>query len=289
MKSHALTAGIGLISICTLGAVQALAADARKEIRLEIAPGGTVNLVNNAGSVTIRGGTGHQVVAVYTTRSPKMEVDQSDTLDKGRVELRTHALPDQRPNSDEARVDFDITVPAGISVSATTATAPITVEGLTGDVILSSDTGQIVVRNVLRAHVHVRGVTAPVSLTDIINGHVEVTSSGGAVQMVNVAGSKVTVGTASGSITYTGDCSGGGSYVFTTHSGTIDVTLPESASVDLTARSINGSVQNDFPLQAKPHSPFVPKSGSSFAGTSNSGLSSVELQSFSGRIRVKKQ
>ena len=74
-----------------------------------------------------------------------------------------------------------------------------------------------------------------------------------------------------------------------THSGMIDVTLPESASVDLTARSINGLVQNDFPLQAKAHTPFVPKSGSSFAGTSNSGLSSVELQSFSGRIRVKKQ
>src|SRR5262249_18719767 len=115
MKSHALTAGIGLISICTLSAVQALAADARKEIRLEIAPGGTVNLVNNAGSVTIRGGTGHQGVAGYTTRSPKMEVDQSDTLDKGPVELRTHALPDQRPNNDETPVDFYIYVPPRLS------------------------------------------------------------------------------------------------------------------------------------------------------------------------------
>src|SRR5262249_18719768 len=82
------------------------------------------------------------------------------------------ASPTTRPTSNKPRVAFNIPVPAGISVSATTATAPITVEGLTGDVILSSDTGQIVVRNVLRAHVHVRGVTAPVSLTDIINGHV---------------------------------------------------------------------------------------------------------------------
>jgi DUF4097 and DUF4098 domain-containing protein YvlB len=67
------------------------------------------------------------------------------------------------------------------------------------------------------------------------------------------------------------------------------MTLPESASIDLTARTVSGTVTNDFPLQAKTHPTFVPKSGSSFAGTSNSGLSSVELQTFSGKIRVKKQ
>jgi DUF4097 and DUF4098 domain-containing protein YvlB len=287
MKPYAV--GIGAISILALGTVQALAGDTRKELRLDIAPGGTVNVVSSSGSVNIHGGAGHQVVAIYTTHSSKIEVDQSATSDKGRIELRTHALGDQPPTSDEAKVDYEITVPAGASITVSTATAPITVEGLTGDVTLQSDKGQIVVRNVAKAHVHVRGVTAPVNLADIVNGHVEITSSGGAVQMVNVSGSKVSVGTASGNITYRGDCSGGGSYAFTTHSGAIDVTLPESASVDLTARSVNGAVQNDFPLQAKAHPSFVPKSGSSFAGTSNSGLSSVELQSFSGRIRVKKQ
>jgi hypothetical protein len=42
-------------------------------------------------------------------------------------------------------------------------------------------------------------------------------------------------------------------------------------------------------LQQKSHNSFVPMQGRSFAGTSNSGSSSVELQSFSGKIRVKKQ
>jgi DUF4097 and DUF4098 domain-containing protein YvlB len=135
----------------------------------------------------------------------------------------------------------------------------------------------------------VRSVAGSVNLNNVTLGHVDVTSSGGAVQLVNVTGSKVNVGTGSGNITYQGDCSGGGDYVMTTHSGSIDVTLPQTASVDLTARSVSGSVQNDFPLQAKKHAAFVPKSGSSFAGTSNSGSSSVELRSISGRIRVKKQ
>src|SRR5260221_10489269 len=51
----------------------------------------------------------------------------------------------------------------------------------------------------------------------------------------------------SGNITYHGDCSGGGDYVLATHSGTINVILPETASVDLTARSNIGTVENDFP------------------------------------------
>jgi DUF4097 and DUF4098 domain-containing protein YvlB len=97
------------------------------------------------------------------------------------------------------------------------------------------------------------------------------------------------VGTAGGGITWNGDFAGGGSYVLTTHSGEIDVTLPATASVDLTARSVTGSVENDFPLQNKSHMTFVPTQGRSFAGTSNSGSSSVELESFSGKIRVKKQ
>jgi DUF4097 and DUF4098 domain-containing protein YvlB len=205
------------------------------------------------------------------------------------VEIRAHALADQKPSSDEARVDYDITVPAGVSVTVTTATAPITVEGVSGDLNLSSDTGQITVRNVSKIHVHVRGVTAPVSLAHVSNGHVEITSSGGTVQLVDVVGPKVYVGTTSGNISYRGDCSGGGDYSFTTHSGAIDVSLPETASVDLSARSGPGLVQNDFPLKEKSHPAFVPKAGSSFTGTSNSGSSSVELQSFSGRIRVKKQ
>jgi DUF4097 and DUF4098 domain-containing protein YvlB len=287
MNKLTVNAAAGIV--VALGAISAVAADTRKETRLDIAPGGAINIVNNCGSVTIHGGAGRQVVVVSTTHSAKVEVDQIATQDKRRVEILTHAVPDQKPTVDEARVDYEVTVPSGISVTVSTATAPITADSLSGDLTLSSDTGPITVRNVAKVHVHVRGVTAPVNLSGINNSHVEITSSGGAVQLADVSGPKVYVGTTSGNIAYRGDCSGGGDYSFTTHSGAIDVTLPEAASFDVSARSVSGTVQNDFPLQEKSHTSFVPKSGSSFTGTSNSGSSSVELQSFSGRIRVKKQ
>lgn len=261
----------------------------RKEARLDIAPGGTINVVNNDGSVSLKAGSGRQVVVAYTLHSNKVEVDQDSTPDKRRIEIRSHTLPQQAPNFDEAKVDLEVTVPAGTAITVSTATAPINADGLSGDITLSSDTGKITVSGVGRSHLNIRSVAAPVELSHVSLGYVHVTSSGGAVQMMDVTGPKVNVATGSGNITYRGDCSGVGDYLMTTHSGNIDMSLPETASVDLNAHSASGSVENDFPLQAKKHPVFVPKSGSSFAGTSNSGSSSVELRSFSGKIRVKKQ
>jgi DUF4097 and DUF4098 domain-containing protein YvlB len=286
MNKLSLAAAAGVV--VAVGSLNAAAAGARKETRLDVAPGGTVNIVNNSGSVTLHGGPGRQVVVAYTIHSDKVEVDKDTTSDKRRVEILTHSVGDAKPTADEARVDYDVIVPAGIAVNVSTSTAPITVDGLSGDLTLSSDTGQITVRNVSKVHVHVRGVTAPVSLSSINNGHVEITSSGGTVQLLDVAGPKVSVGTTSGNISYRGDCSGGGDYSMTTHSGAIDVSLPETASFDVSARSVSGQVQNDFPLQPQKHHTGS-NAASSFSGTSNSGSSSVVLQSFSGRLRVKKQ
>src|SRR5882724_7378238 len=288
-ERHAFPLAATLGLIVAFSAICVQAADTRKETKLDIAPGGTVTIVNNTGSVTLHSDSGHQVLVVYTTHSDKVEVDENSTPDKQRMEVRTHVLHEEKPSAEEARVDYEITVPSGVSVTVNTATAPITADNLSGDISLSSDTGLISVRNIYKSHVSVRSVTAPVSLNDVTGGHVDIQSTGGAVQLTNVSGHRVAVGTTSGNITYHGDCSGGGDYILTTHSGTINVILPETASVDLSARSTVGSVENDFPLKEKTHNSFTPKAGRSFAGTSNSGSSSVELQSFSGKIRVKKQ
>ena len=286
-RSRLLIAAAG--ATAALCAVAAQAAENRKEAKLEIAPKGNVTIVNNSGSVALRSAFGRQVLVAYTTHSDKIEVDQNSTADKQRIELRSHTLAGQKPTADEAKVDFEITVPPGVSVNVTTVSAPVTAEGLSGDLSLSSESGQISVHNVAKSHLHIRSMNAPVSLTGVTGTHVDIQSSGGAVHMSNVTGPRVAVGTTNGNIDYRGDCSGGGDYVLTTHSGEIDMWLPPSASVDLSARSRTGSVENEFPLEAKIHPTFPPAQGRSFAGTSNSGSSSVELQSFSGKIRVKKQ
>jgi DUF4097 and DUF4098 domain-containing protein YvlB len=291
-KRLSIRSGIRYAAALGAGALlcsSAYSAEARKEFRLDVATGGNFILSNNAGSVSLKAGSGRQVIVAYTAQSNKVEVDQSSTSDHRRIEITAHALPDQKPTAEESRIDFEISLPAGTYVTVNTATATITAENLSGDISLSSDTGQITLHDVAKSNVQVHTVTGTVNLSNINGGQVEVISSAGAVQLANVNGPRVKIGTGSGNITYNGDCSGMGNYIFTTHSGAIDMSLPQTASVDITARSVSGDVQNDFPLSQKTHTSFTPQAGRSFAGTSNSGASSVQLQSFSGKIRVKKQ
>jgi DUF4097 and DUF4098 domain-containing protein YvlB len=137
--------------------------------------------------------------------------------------------------------------------------------------------------------VQVQTVNSSINVHDARQARVQLSTTGGNVTMVNVSGPGVTAKSTTGNISYTGDFNGGGSYSFTNHSGEIGVTLPTSASVELTARSVKGSVENDFPFQKQEHTPFVQNDGRSLAGTAGTGASSVELRTFSGKIRVKKQ
>jgi DUF4097 and DUF4098 domain-containing protein YvlB len=285
--AFALTAAAGLAVAIFVVVAQA---ETRKESKINIAPAGAVNIITGGGSVTLHSGPGQQLLVSYAVHSEKVEVDQNVSANNQRVELRTHALSGSKPSAEDSKVDYDLTVPAGIAINVSTTAAPITADSLSGEIDLSSETGQITVRNMAKSHVRVRSMTGHVSLNNVTLSRVDIQSTSGNVQLNNVSGSRVAAGTGSGAIDYRGDCSGGGDYILTTHSGNIDMILPATASVDLTARSTNGSVENaDFPLREKAHNSFTPTQGRSFAGTSNSGASSVELQSFSGKIRVKKQ
>jgi DUF4097 and DUF4098 domain-containing protein YvlB len=289
-------ATVGAITL--LAATLAFSADTCQQAKLNISAGGTVNVVNASGSVILHPNTGQFVAVNATKHSNKVELDCESSPGNMRVEVRTHALPQQKPSADEAKVDYEISVPDGVTVSVRTSTAPITVDssgphdpfkGTGSDLTLTSDTGAITLRDIHKSSVRVHSVAAPVSVTNVNGGHLEITDSGGNVQMVNVNVPRATVNTIKGDISYQGDVAGGGAYRFITHSGAIDVSLPANASLDLIEHSVSGSVENDYPFKEKDHKIFIPTPGRSFAGTSNSGLSSVELQSFSGRIRVKKQ
>jgi DUF4097 and DUF4098 domain-containing protein YvlB len=277
---------LGVALAVLLGTASGWAAENRKEFKYAATPGSSVTIVNEFGPVTVKPAQGHQVLIVANTHSDKVEVDSSQT--GNRIEARTHFL--QKANEQEGLVSYEISVPAKVAVLVRAATGPIQAEKLQGDVTLKGDAARISVRDVTNAHVHIQTVSGLIELTNITGGHVEIISTDGGVHLISVTGPKVSVNTASGDITYDGDLGSSGEYSFTNHSGNIDLTLPVNASIDLVARSITGSVQNDFPLQKKAHpSLSLVDDARSSVGTSNAGASSVQLRSFSGKIRVKKR
>lgn len=279
------SSGKKLALVLMLGVATGAVATGKKEFRYPVGAGAAISITNQFGAVTLRPSSSGQVIVTATPASDKVEIDSNRSGD--RVTVRTHFL--QKASPEEGRVDYDIQVPPEASVSIRAATGPVKVEGVRGDVSVESDAAQVDVREVSNAHVHVRTVDGPVSLTNIRNGHVEITSVGGAVTLTNVSGTLVSANTTGGDIRYDGDLAIAGEYTLTTHTGNIDVALPDSASLDITARSVKGSVENDFPFQPLKHPTFSVTQGKSFAGMSSTGASAVRLRSFSGRIRVKKK
>lgn len=264
----------------------AFAADetTRKEIHFKVGRHASVSIINQYGPISVKPGPGKHVLVTATLHSGKVEIDQSKS--GNRVSVLSHLL--DGADADTGRVDYEVLVPADASVTLHSTTGPLRVERLHGDVIVEGNTASVEVHDVNAAHVHVKTLNGPVTLTNITDGHVEITSVSGDVALNAVSGSLVHVNSSSGKIHYDGDFGEAGEYSLTSHSGDIEAVAPSYASIEVVARSVQGKVENDFPLQPE-HTSFVARAGSAFAGTMGKAASSVKLLSFSGKIHLKKR
>lgn len=256
----------------------------KKEFRFDAGPKASVSVANQYGPVIVKPSGNNQVLVTAVLHSDKVEVDNEHT--GNRIDLKSHLLPGA--NSESGRIDYEVLVPSDASVTLYSPTGPLRVEKLQGDVSLEGAGASVEVHDVSNAHVHVRTLNGPVTLTNI-HGHVEVISVSGNVSLTEVSGPLVQVSSTSGRIFYDGDFGYGGQYSLISHSGDIEASIPAYASFDVTARSMRGKVENDFPFQPKSHTNFAVVPGSSFAGTSGKAASSVVLKTFSGKIRLKKK
>jgi DUF4097 and DUF4098 domain-containing protein YvlB len=273
----------GVAALVLVAAVLS-AAETRKELHFHVRHRASVSVVNQFGPISVKPSTGKNVLVTAILHSDKAEVDQRRS--GSRIAIVTHLLP----GADETTglVDYEVQVPADANVSLHSATGPLHVERLRGDVMLEGNTASVDVRDLTEGHVHIRTLNGPVTLTNVSDGHVEITSLGGEVELISVNGPLVHVNSNTGRIVYDGDFGGAGDYSLMTHTGDIEATAPSYASMDVLASSTQGKVLNDFTLQPV-HTSFAARAGSAFAGTMGKAASSVKLLSFSGKIHLKKR
>jgi DUF4097 and DUF4098 domain-containing protein YvlB len=258
--------------------------ETHKEYRFTVRPGSNVSVTNPYGAITVKSAAANSVVVTAVLHSDKVEIDQSQH--GSRIDVSTFLLPGA--DADSGQVDYEVSVPMDASVNLRSSTGPIKVEKMRGDLTLQATTGSVDVKEVSNAHVHVKTLSGPVTLANIKGGHVEITSISGDVTLSSVTGPNVQVSSSSGKIIYNGDFGTGGDYLLTSHTGDIEATAPEAASIEVVAQSAQGSVDSDFSLEPR-HTSFTVKAGSAFAGTMNKALSMVRLRSFSGKIHLKKR
>jgi DUF4097 and DUF4098 domain-containing protein YvlB len=273
-----------LVVMVLIGAAAVAVAESRKEYHFKVGHHASITINNQYGPVSVKAGPTKRVSVVAILKSDKVEVDENQR--GNRVVVKSHLLDGADSNS--GQVEYEVLVPADANVRLNSTSGPLHAENLRGDVVIEGNTANVDVRESTDGHVHVRTLNGPVTLTDIRNGHVEITSLSGDVILTSVSGPFVNVNSSSGKIHYDGDFGGGGEYSLTSHTGDIEAMAPAYASIDVTARSVQGQVDNDFPLQPE-HTSFPMKAGSAFAGTINKAASSVKLFSFSGKIHLKKK
>jgi len=283
------TLQVAAISAVLAGTIPGtLLAQAHKEYRFNVGPKAGLSVNNPYGSVSVRPSTGNVIVINAVLFSDKVEVDNA--LVGNRVEVVSHLLPGSDAQS--GRIDYEILAPADASVTLHSSSGTLHAEKLQGDVSMEGAGATVDVRDVTSAHVRVKTLNGPVTLTNVQDGHIEVDSLTGKVVLRSVNGPFVQVVSTSGEISYIGDFGDHGDYRFTSHSGNIEAVVPDSTSADVTVRSVRGEVHDDIHLQPKQHSsiPTI-KEGVAFVGTMGRAAvsSTVVLRSFSGKIHLRKR
>jgi DUF4097 and DUF4098 domain-containing protein YvlB len=272
------------------------AAETRQEFRFAVGPRVTIAIVNQYGGISVKPSNGNLVVVVATRASEKVEIDRSpdtaaESVAANRINITSHLLAGASPES--GRVDYEVQVPADASVILQSSTGLLRAERLRGDVDVEGTQASVEVRDIADAHVHVKTMNGPVSLTNLQGGHVEVESVSGDIHLANVAAPQVRVRSTSGHISYDGDFGYTGEYRISNHSGDIDAIIPETTSAEIRAQSLRGKLQDDVHLKPKQHSAGIVPGAVGFFGTTISTVShsasSVFLSTFSGRIHLQKR
>jgi DUF4097 and DUF4098 domain-containing protein YvlB len=280
LRRHALTVFVVVSCLVAL-----TAAATKKEYRFTVSQGASISVDTAYGAIAVKPSSSNQAIVVATPQSDKVEVDSHQN--GNRITVESHLL--QGADQQSGRVDYEVSVPQGVTMILHSTTGPMTAEGVQGDLEFESATSPVDIRGVSHGHVHIHTMKGPITLTDVRDAHIDITSIDGDVHLTSVTGPLVEVNSGSGKVFYDGDFGSGGEYKLMTHTGDIEALVPATASADFRAHSVRGQVHNDFPLQSTTHSLSTTEAGRAFIGSVGKSASKVILRSISGTIRLKER
>lgn len=252
---------------------------------------GAVTLELQQGEIIVRAWNRPQIQIRATSERGTLHLDASTmrvSLDLGR---------DRGGDS-----HYEVTVPEGARVSAQTIGGDITITGTKGAVDAQSQSGDIEVEdaaesvelssvsgdvraNTLSGDIQARAISGDVELTDL-NGDVEATSVSGDITLRAAVSKYVRARSTSGDVSYDGSIDNAGRYELTSHSGEVEISIPEGASATFTVATYNGTIDSDFPITLQPGDHGLGNS-KRFTFSIGHGDARVNAESFSGDITIR--
>ena len=294
----------------------------RETRRFNIGPSGQLDLETLSGDVTLRRGSGRELVVEIvrdargtTDATAKAGLDAVRAVSEergGRVTIKT-VYPNQRGRSEySVSVNYIVSAPAGTRISTRSISGDVLVEGIDGEVSVTTISGDVSVTNAT----HLLSATTTSGDITLMNvaaeGLLESSTTSGEIIATNVKARRLSLGAISGSITARGIEAGDvklstisddvifdgaltprGRYEFSTHSGDVLLTLDGRTGFSFDGSAFSGSVRSDMALQG---SRTESRTGTrraannrSLSGTFGDGSAVITATSFSGSVIVTKK
>ena len=206
-------------------------------------------------------------------------------------------------------VDFDVTVPQRTDLIIDTDEGDISVSEVEGDVEVDTDEGEVELRHIRSDRLSVVTDEGDFFLEDIepqgsaSSGRMEIDTDEGDAEMVDIETGRLKIESDEGDIVADGlrcqrldfysdegnidaelDILRGGDYRCRTDEGEVVLYLPPDAAFDITARTQEGEIRSDFPLEVREVG-----DGERADDTVNEGGADVYLFTAEGDIRLRKR
>ena len=260
---------------------------------------GTVIVENIAGSIRIEGWDKGEVQVTGTLGK---EVEELEFKPGGSKTLVKVVYPKKTKNIKEG-ANLVIMVPVGSSLEVDCVSAPITIEGVTGEIYASDISGEITVTGVCReldvetisGDLTVDGGAPDVSVQSI-SGDIEAKGGKAEVEAQTVSGdidlafdefTDLSVESVSGDADVTGRLAKDAGVSIDLHSGDLTLTVQGDPSADFRIETFSGNIKNAFGQEAKSTSKYTP--GKELEFTVGGGDPRVRINTFSGDVVIRKK
>jgi DUF4097 and DUF4098 domain-containing protein YvlB len=274
------------------GTLLSVAAVQQTDTVFSVQPGARLDIDTFGGEVVVR---------TWSSNEMRIQADHSSRTRVGISQSPSAVRVHPRSSRGVANVDFEITVPEGTSVEVNGTFVDATMDGQLGEVRVETVHGDIAVSGASE-YVYLYSVQGNVELSDT-EGAVDIHSVNGSLRMTNVTGrinadatngriilegirsSDVEATTVNGTVRYDGTIEDGGRYRLSTHSGDVTLAVAESINATVSVSTFSGHFDAGFPITLTRTATQQRR----FNFTVGDGSARVDLESFSGNIRIEQR
>jgi DUF4097 and DUF4098 domain-containing protein YvlB len=246
--------------------------------------------------------------AVVVTASDRNEVRVRARTESGAVRFSantTRVTLESQNGRGCSDGKFEVTVPVGARLTASTWSGSVSVRGVHGDVDVHAQSGDVDVRDAgdrldvetLSGDIIIAGVKGETTVHSVsggvtlsaARGNVEIESVSGDLDLRDIIAKQVRTHTTNGDVEFQGSILDAGRYDFSTHSGGISLNLPAEIGAEIGVSTYSGGIESDFPITLKAGEHGIGSAQSKRLNfTVGRGTARIIAETFSGDITLRR-